>query len=68
MAALDFARLLQGGQGKGWTMPSDFSAISYYSFENEIRRLFAPRIIGGEFDIIHRITPLSGIAQIPPVS
>jgi glycosyltransferase involved in cell wall biosynthesis len=58
-----FAALLQGGHGKGWTMIAAFAAIAYYSFENEIWRLFAPRIIGREFDIIHRITPLSPTCQ-----
>jgi glycosyltransferase involved in cell wall biosynthesis len=57
------ASLLRGGQGKGWTTLSAFSAISYYSFEREVWRLFAPRIIGGEFDIVHRITPLSPTCQ-----
>jgi len=50
---------LRGGKGKGWTTVQVFSAFSYYYFEHLIWKEFAKRIKKGEFDIVHRITPLS---------
>jgi glycosyltransferase involved in cell wall biosynthesis len=51
--------LLRGGTGKGWTTMMAFSSLAYYSFEREVWRKFGDRISSGEFDLIHRITPLS---------
>jgi glycosyltransferase involved in cell wall biosynthesis len=50
---------LRGGQGKGWTTVTGFSSLSYYSFEIELWRQFRARLSAGEFDLVHRITPLS---------
>lgn len=50
---------LRGGEGKGWTTLMAFSAISYNYFERLLWRDFGPRIRRGEFDVVHRITPLS---------
>jgi glycosyltransferase involved in cell wall biosynthesis len=54
---------LRGGAGKGWTMSTAFSSIAYYSFEAQLWRQFRDRLISGEFDIVHRITPLSPTSQ-----
>lgn len=56
---------LRGGDGKGWTTMMAFSSISYYSFEREVWRQFGSRIAAGEFDLVHRITPLSPTNQSP---
>src|SRR5262245_30898323 len=50
---------LRGGQGKGWTTVMAVSALTYYSFEHEIWRQFGARLAAHEFDLVHRITPLS---------
>src|ERR1700722_15360364 len=50
---------LRGGAGKGWTTSMAFSALAYYAFERELWRQFKTRIAAGEFDLVHRITPLS---------
>ena len=47
----------------GWTTVAAFSALSYYSFEHELWRTFRGRIESGEFDLVHRITPLSPTSQ-----
>lgn len=59
------ASLLRGGDGKGWTTVSAFSAFAYPSFERELWRLLGKRIAAGEFELVHRITPLSPTHQSP---
>jgi len=58
-----FADRIRGGAGKGWTTMTAFSALAYYSFEREVWRVFGARIQHGEFDVVHRITPLSPTHQ-----
>lgn len=50
---------LSGGAGKGWTTLMAASSVSYYFFERLLWRQFGGRIRSGEFDLVHRITPLS---------
>lgn len=57
------ASLLKGGDGKGWTTLAAFSALSYYSFENEVWRLFKDDLRAGKYDLVHRVTPLSPTHQ-----
>lgn len=54
---------LRGGDGKGWTTTSAFASLAYYSFEHAIWRRFHQRLKAGEFDLVHRITPLSPTNQ-----
>ena len=53
------AEVLGGGSGKGWTTRTAFSSFAYYSFELELWRQFSTRLVSREFDIVHRVTPLS---------
>ena len=50
---------LRGGAGKGWTTLAALGAFTYPYFERLVWRQFGGRIIAGEFDLVHRITPLS---------
>ena len=50
---------LKGGQGKGWTTLTAFSAPSNYYFEHLVWKKFGAAIVQHEFDVVHRITPLS---------
>jgi glycosyltransferase involved in cell wall biosynthesis len=59
------ASRLRGGSGKGWTTITAFSALAYYSFENLVWRQFKTRFKAHEFDLVHRITPLSPTHQSP---
>src|SRR5215475_342516 len=56
---LKLAHTLRGGIGKGWTTNAAFSSLAYYSFEMELWRQFSSRFADHEFDLVHRITPLS---------
>lgn len=53
------SRVLGANGGRGWTMYSAFYGLGYYYFERLVWKQFAARIKAGEFDIVHRITPLS---------
>ncbi len=52
-------KMVRGGAGKGWTTITALSAVSYRHFEYVVWKAFGPRLRRGEFDLVHRITPLS---------
>lgn len=54
-----FANLLRPGRTGGMTTLTAASAAAYYYFERELWRQFGPRIERGDYDLVHRITPLS---------
>jgi glycosyltransferase involved in cell wall biosynthesis len=56
------ANFLTGGKGKGWTLITALSSLSYYWFEHLIIMILGDRIRRQEFDIVHRVTPLSPTA------
>ncbi|PZX13453.1 glycosyltransferase involved in cell wall biosynthesis [Palleronia aestuarii] len=47
------------GQGRGWTARQAISALSYAWFERLVWRRFGDRIRAREWDIVHRVTPLT---------
>lgn len=53
------ASLIRGGEGVGWTSLTALSAVSYYYFEHLVWQRFGDAIRRHEYDIVHRITPLS---------
>lgn len=53
------AKVLRFGTQKGWTTATALALPSYYYFERLVWRQLGRRIIAGEFDVVHRITPLS---------
>lgn len=52
------SKLIRGSEG-GWTTAMAFNYPSYLAFEWEAWKKLKPRINAGEFDVIHRVTPMS---------
>jgi glycosyltransferase involved in cell wall biosynthesis len=59
------ARLLRGGDQLGWTIDTAMAWPSYVVFERMVASRFGRRLERGEFDLIHRVTPLSPTAVSP---
>ncbi|MFN0132393.1 MAG: glycosyltransferase family 4 protein [Phycisphaerales bacterium] len=59
------ADILRGGSGKGWTTMMAFNAVAYRYFERLLWQRFGAAIAGREFDLVHRLTPLSPTIPSP---
>ncbi len=57
--------LLRGKSGVNWTTSTAIQTLSYPYFERLLWQRFAHRIRGGEFNVVHRITPLSPTTPSP---
>ncbi|MEZ5913916.1 MAG: glycosyltransferase family 4 protein [Paracoccaceae bacterium] len=56
---------LAGGSGQGWTIQQAVATLAYPYFERLVWKRFGAAIRAGEYDIVHRVTPLSPIQQSP---
>lgn len=59
------AKRIRGGTGKGWTTNTAFKWLSYVFFERELYKLVGDQLKQGEFDLIHRVTPVSPTMPSP---
>lgn len=53
------ATWLRGGKDLGWTTYAAFTALAYPFFERGIWKQFKDQLKRGEFDLVHRLHPLS---------
>ncbi|MDQ1902469.1 glycosyltransferase [Paracoccus sp. WLY502] len=53
------SNILRMGEGKGWTMITAINTLSYPYFERLAWQRFGRPIQAGEYDLVHRVTPLS---------
>ncbi len=65
--AYQLSRFLRGGSGSGWTINTAMAYPSYIAFEWQTFRHFSQEINQGEFDLIHRVTPVSPVICSPMV-
>jgi glycosyltransferase involved in cell wall biosynthesis len=62
------AELIRGGSGIGWTTGTAFGWPSYIAFEHQLYHRFAVDLRRGQYDLIHRITPLTPTYPSPLAS
>ncbi len=55
------ATLLRGGTDLGWTTYAAATTLAYPFFEKALWKQLGPRIQAGEWDLVHRILPLSPV-------
>ncbi len=61
-------RMLRGGGSLGWTTNMAVNWPAYIAFEKQLGRRFSKRLRSGEFDLIHRVTPVSPTLPSPLAS
>lgn len=56
------------GKGRGWTLLMALTLPSYLLFEHLAWRRFRRRLRSGQFDVVHRVTPVSPAVPSPLAS
>lgn len=62
------SRFLRGGNEVGWTTHIATIYPSYLAFEREVWKAFKGQLKAREFDVVHRITPMSPTIPSPMAS
>lgn len=57
--------VLRMGRGKGWTTAMAAKSLVYPYFERLVWERFADALRAGEYDLVHRVTPLSPTISSP---
>ena len=60
-----FSERLAGTKGKAWTVITAIQSLTYPFFEWMVERRFGAALERGDFDLVHRLTPLSPTAPSP---
>ena len=64
----NFAKLLRGGKTLSWTTGTAMAWPSYMAFERRLFSLLREPLANGNFDLIHRVTPVSPTMGSPLAS
>jgi glycosyltransferase involved in cell wall biosynthesis len=59
------ATWLRGGKSVAWTTNIAMAYLPYLAFEREAWKTFKGEIVGGKFDLVHRVTPMSPTLPSP---
>ena len=57
-----FSLFLRGGDKSAWTISTALGSLVYPYFEYLCWKAFKARLVAGDFDVVHRITPVSPTA------
>jgi glycosyltransferase involved in cell wall biosynthesis len=60
-----FRQAVQKATGLGWTFTTALSIVPYFHFERLVWKRFGPAIQRKEFDIVHRLEPVSPTTPSP---
>lgn len=60
--AWKLSQVLRMGESRGWTIVQAVNSLTYPWFERKVWQQFGPAIQRGDYDVVHRITPLSPAA------
>ncbi|MFM7333614.1 MAG: glycosyltransferase family 4 protein [Tabrizicola sp.] len=61
--AWKLSQVLRMGESRGWTVVQAVNSLTYPWFERKVWQQFGAAIQRGEYDVVHRITPLSPAAS-----
>lgn len=59
------AKLLRRGGEYNWSIYTAMATLAYPIFERKIWKLFGDRLKAGEFDVVHRVNPVTPVAPSP---
>ena len=59
------SQALRSGKGKSWTLNTAVNGLLYPYFERCVWRKFGADINAGQYDVVHRVTPLTPTAVSP---
>jgi glycosyltransferase involved in cell wall biosynthesis len=60
--AWKLSQVLRMGESRGWTVVQAVMSLTYPWFERKVWAKFGPALKRGDYDLVHRITPLSPAA------
>lgn len=63
--AWKLSQILRMGESRGWTIVQAVSSLTYPWFERKVWARFGAALERGDYDLVHRITPLSPAATGP---
>ena len=60
--AWKLSKALRGGTSLGWTIYTALCSLAYPRFEQKVWRQFGEQLKQGDFDVVHRLAPITPVA------